>query len=242
MIPAGNFGAAKRGDMQSDDHPVRRSWQRRRLLDRVAERIAGLAGGRAMLVGIDGVDGAGKTVFADELAEVLQSRRMPVVRASVDGFHNPRTVRYRRGRSSPEGFFLDSYDYPAMRELLLEPLRPEGSRQIVRAVYDVATEQPVQADLETVAEDSVLVFDGIFLHRTELRDDWDVSAFLDVGFEVSIPRGAARGYGDPDPAAASNRRYVEGQRLYLARCKPYQHATFVIDNEDLDAPTLVHER
>ena len=228
--------------MRPGDHPQPPRAPRVRVLDRVAKRIAGLAGGRPVLVGIDGVDGAGKTVFADELAEVLQSRRIPVVRASVDGFHNPRAVRYRRGRSSPEGFFLDSYDYPALRELLLDPLQPEGGRQIVRAVYDVATEQPVQAELETVAQDTVLVFDGIFLHRPELRDAWDVSAFLDVGFEVSIPRGAARGYGDPDPAAASNRRYVEGQRLYLARCKPYEHATLVIDNEDLDAPTLMHER
>lgn len=93
-----------------------------------------------------------------------------------------------------------------------------------------------------MADDTVLVFDGIFLHRPELRDDWDVSVFLDVGFEVSIPRGAARGYGDPDPAAASNRRYVEGQRLYLDRCQPERHATFVIDNEHLDAPRVVYER
>jgi len=60
-----------------------------------------------------------------------------------------------------------------------------------------------------------------------------------VPFEVSIPRGAARGYGDPDPAAAANHRYVEGQRLYLAACCPRERATFVVDNTDLDAPSIV---
>jgi len=61
-------------------------------------------------VGIDGVDGAGKTTFADELAAALAPFGRPVIRAGVDGFHHPRAVRYRRGRESPEGFFRDSYD------------------------------------------------------------------------------------------------------------------------------------
>ena len=208
----------------------------------MADRIEELAGHRPVLVGIDGVDGAGQTVFADEIAHTLRPRQVPVMRASVDGFHHPRTVRYRRGRNSPEGFFLDSYDYPTLRERLLDPLRPTGNRQVLRAVCDVATEQPVHAAPETVADGTVLVFHGIFLHRPELRDYWDLSVFLDVNFEVSIPRGLARGYGDPDPAAASNRRYVDGQQLYLARCQPHQHATFVIDNNQLDAPSVLHER
>ena len=60
-------------------------------------------------------------------------------------------------------------------------------------------------------------------------------------FDVSIPRGASRGhgFGDPDPNAESNRRYVEGQKLYLATCAPQSRATVVIDNRDLDAPRRV---
>jgi uridine kinase len=62
--------------------------------------------------------------------------------------------------------------------------------------------------------------------------------FLDVPFEVSIPRGAARGYGHPDPGHPSNQRYVEGQRRYLAECDPRARATMVLDNTDLDRPTI----
>jgi hypothetical protein len=42
---------------------------------------------------------------------------------------------------------------------------------------------------------SVLVLDSPFLHRPELRDIWDFSIFLDAPFDVTIPRGAARGPG-----------------------------------------------
>lgn len=71
---------------------------RRGLLDRLA---TGIANAGAVRIGIDGVDGAGKTIFADELAEVLRAAGQKVVRVSIDGFHNPREVRYVRGRSFP---------------------------------------------------------------------------------------------------------------------------------------------
>jgi hypothetical protein len=39
----------------------------------------------------------------------------------------PLEVRYRRGRASPEGFYLDSCDYTALRRYLFDPLEPRGS-------------------------------------------------------------------------------------------------------------------
>lgn len=216
--------------------------QGRAVLEEITRRVRQRANGtEPLLVGIDGVDGAGKTVFADELAGILRTE-VTVVRASVDGFHQPAAVRHRRGRGSPEGFFLDSYDYVSLRRLLLEPLRAEAPHEIVRAIYDVDREQPVEGSVEAVPADAILVFDGIFLHRDELREYWDLSVFLDVPFEISIPRGATRGYGDPDPAAPSNHRYVDGQRLYLDRCQPEQHATIVVDNRNLAAPEITGKR
>jgi uridine kinase len=91
---------------------------------------------------------------------------------------------------------------------------------------------------------SVLVFDGIFLHRPELRDIWDLSIFLDAPFEVTIPRGAGRGaaWGSPDIHAPVNWRYIEGQRQYLSENKPQTLATFVIDYSNLANPMIVVRR
>jgi uridine kinase len=209
------------------------------LLAIVAEAILGLPRERVVRVAVDGVDGAGKTTFADELGRVLEANGRPTIRASVDGFHNPRSVRYRLGRASPEGFFVDSYDYATLRAVLLDPLGPGGSGRYRVAAFDHRTDRPVLAPLEQAAPGAILVLDGIFLHRPELRACWDYSIFLEVGFDVSIPRGAARGEGSPDPDAPENRRYVEGQRLYLRTCEPRRHTTVIIDNEDLAAPFVV---
>ncbi|CAN5588365.1 hypothetical protein BH24DEI1_BH24DEI1_17770 [soil metagenome] len=212
---------------------------RQEILRTVADAVLALPTAHVLRVGIDGVDGAGKTVFADELARVLQGPDRTVIRASVDAFHHPKAVRYRLGRSSPEGFYRDSYDYAKLKEVLLEPLSPSGSGRYCTAAFDHVADAPVEAPEEQSVSGSILVFDGIFLHRAELREYWDYSVFLEVGFGVSIPRGAQRGVGSPDPKALENRRYVEGQKLYLRECDPKRYATTVIDNSDLAAPFIV---
>ncbi len=212
--------------------------ERSRLLHRIAADIAALPSDRVRLTAVDGVDGAGKTHFADELAAALARAGTLVIRASVDGFHHPPAVRHRRGRASPEGFYRDSYDYGRLTRLLLDPLR-NGAGEYVRRVYDVHAERPIPVVVKQAPRAAVLVFDGIFAHRDELAGYWDYSVYLHVPFEVSIPRGAQRGYGDPDPGAPSNARYVDGQWLYLAECDPISRATVVIDNTVLDRPAVL---
>ena len=198
--------------------------------------------GRAV-VAIDGVDGAGKTVLGRELCALVAPHR-EVHRASADGFHRPRAQRYARGRTA-EACYRDSFDHAAMRDRLVLPFR-EGLAWM-RAVYDVEWEEPVDVAPEPPpGPDGVLLVDGVFLHRPELADLWDESVWVDVPFDVSVPRGNAR-FGpvhaaSADPASEENARYVGGQRLYSAEVEPATRATWVLDNADLAAPVLTSPR
>lgn len=214
---------------------------RRAVLEGVAARVPDLAPD-GVRVGIDGVDGAGKTVFADHLAAVLSAAGRPVVRVSADDFHHPRAVRHRRGRDSPEGFWLDSYDYPALRRRVLEPFGPGGSRRYQLACHDLVTDQQRDPPVESAPPGAVLVVDGLFLHRDELADAWDLSVFLRAPFAVSVARMAARDGTHPDPAHSSVARYVEGQQLYFDVCQPWERADLVVGATDLDAPSLLGSR
>jgi uridine kinase len=210
---------------------------RRAVLDRVARAVLALPPTGIVRIGIDGVDGAGKSTLADELRDRLASSGRPVIRASVDGFHHPRPVRYRRGRYSPEGFYRDSYDYAALHRLLLDPLGPGGSGRFRRAIFDVDADAAVDAPEECAAPGSILILDGIFLHRPELRGVWDLSVFLRVEWTQNHRlRGAP---GAVDLEAPVTRRYLDGQRLYFRECAPCECASIVVDNHDLDAPFVV---
>ncbi|GAA2476164.1 uridine kinase [Terrabacter carboxydivorans] len=219
--------------------PPVRSTERYAVLRDLAERILALRPGERVAVAVDGVDGAGKTVLADELAEVIGALAgdREVLRVSVDGFHRPRAERVARGRG-PESFYEDSYDYAAFRHVVIEPFR--RGEPVTPAVNDVDADRPVRPDPVPVGPDTVLLVDGIFLQRPELADVWDAAVWVEVPFSVSVPRGNARfGDGhDGDPEAAANQRYVGGQRLYLAAVEPRSRATWVLDNTDLDRPVL----
>lgn len=96
--------------------------------------------------------------------------------------------------------------------------------------FDHGSDTHVQADPVHVSEDAVVVVEGMFLHRDELIGARDLSVFLEVPFEVSVCRMAARDGTSPRHEDPANRRYVEGQRIYLTTCMPRDRATFVIAN------------
>lgn len=189
-------------------------------------------------VAITGVDGAGKTRLADDLVELIADRR-PVIRASIDGFHNPRAVRYGRGRTSPEGFYRDSFNLDLFRATLLEPLAPGGTRHYRTAAFDHRTDSAVDMPEQVANQNAVLLVDGIFLQQPALADVWDLTIFLDVPFTATFARMAVRDGSPADEADPANQRYRKGQQMYLTECDPKATAEVLVDYADFNAPRLV---
>ncbi len=213
---------------------------RRDALRRLAARIAAVALGRPVRVAIDGRTASGKTTLAAELGEAVAALGRPVIRTSIDGFHRPRAERYARGRLSAEGYYHDGRDLAAVRRLLLDPLGPGGDRRYRTLAFDLVRDEPVdQAPMEA-AEDAVLIVDGTFLQRPELRDAWDLVVFVAVDAQVALARGLARDAGPlGDQAEAVYRqRYLPAFDLYEALVDPLASADAVVGNDDFDDPTL----
>jgi uridine kinase len=194
-------------------------------------------------VAFDGVDAAGKTSLADELAAFLPSiTPRPVIRATIDRFHNPREVRYRQGPDSPDGYYEASFNLPALRRCLLDPLGPGGNRMIQTTLFDFRSDTPLQNDVFQAAADAILLFDGIFLMRPELADSWDFTIFVQVRFETVLTRVVAR---DRDLLGEEQaiirryqQRYIPAQRRYLETCRPAERADVVVENDDVQSPVI----
>ena len=216
------------------------------VLNELAALIAAVRRDHPVRVAIDGVDGVGKTTLADELVAPLRKLGKQVIRASVDGFLNPASIRYRRGSLSALGYFLDSFNYGALKLNLLEPLGRNGSREYRTAVFDHRTDSEVVAVYRRAEVDDVLLFDGVFLQRKELQGCWDFVIWLEAGFEVTVSRAIARdlaqaGAGSADPAAVAERyakRYTPGQRMYLDECLPREKADVLVNNQDWSNPEI----
>lgn len=216
---------------------------RQQTIEKLADLIAAVDRPHPLRVGIDGPGAAGKTTLADDLVEPLSRRGRTVLRASLDGFHNPPETRYRRGRHSVEGYYADSFNFDAVRRLLLQPLGPTGDRRFRRAVYDFRTESPVDAPLETAPPGAVLLFEGVFVLREELLDHWDYRLFVAADFDITTERAARRDadhFSSPDAVRAKYQsRYVPGQQMYLDRCQPDRRADAVLDNNNPATPRLL---
>lgn len=173
---------------------------------------------RRVLVGIDGPDAAGKTTLAAALAAALPG---VVHRASVDDFPRPPEERYRRGELSPEGFYRDSTELSQLVEGCLVPFR----------------------DGVAGAGPAVLVVDGVFVLRPELRSFWHLSVYLRVPEEVTLARALVRDLALYDsPADVEHRyraRYLPGQALYRAEADPERAADVLVDNRDPAAPRVL---
>jgi uridine kinase len=189
--------------------------------------------GRA-IVAVDGLDGAGKTVFADALAEQLGVGHRAVFRASIDDFHQSRARRYARGTDSPEGFYRDSYDYPTFKRMLTEPFRTGWIGSFNLRAFDLKRDVPFQPVWSSGPEDAILVVDGIFLNRPELKGIWNYSIWLEVDRKIAAQRVLAR-----DGVSGNAKRYTDGQKLYLKEAKPREAATAIIDNNDYEHPKRI---
>lgn len=211
------------------------SLRRELLSSLVAEYAHHYTKGRTTLA-VDGPDGAGKTGFAEDLALAFERAGFTVFRASVDDFHRPRELRDRAGRYSPEGYYRDAFDYSVLRRVLLEPFRLGGSTGFQLRGFDLERDVPVESAWVTGPADAILIVDGVFLNRVELRGAWNSSIWLDADPAVRLARIVERDGADPDPEAESNRRYSEAQRLYVRDAHPNTTASAIVDNTDPDAP------
>jgi uridine kinase len=220
--------------------------QRTQAILTVKNHILTIMDNHPLRVGLDGVDCAGKTSLADELAASLAAGGGHVIRASIDDFHNPRAVRYRQGRSSPRGYYEDSFDLEAVLNTLLLPLGPGGSRWYRTAVFDHKSDLPLETPKQIAPENCVLLFDGIFLHRPELLPHLDFTIFVMADFTVAIERAFQRDrplFQTVDNVKKMYElRYIPGQELYFAECSPLKKANLLFQNNDLQNPTILSKK
>jgi len=219
---------------------------RHELLEKVTGSILEIRRNHTIRVAIDGVDCAGKTTFADELAGYMKERGVKVIRACIDGFHNPAKTRYSMGKDSGEGYYTKSFNHDAIINKLLKPLGPGGSRRCIKAVYDFRADKPIKPKSEKAGKNSVLLFDGVFLMRPELIGFWDYKIWLDINFDTVLKRAVKRdlyllGSGDK-VRERFLKRYIPGQKIYIEAVDPCSTADIVIKNANPEKPGILYRQ
>ncbi|MBT4222966.1 MAG: hypothetical protein HOD72_00730 [Opitutae bacterium] len=217
-------------------------FDRKRVLGMIAEKVSDLNLSHPVRVGIDGVSASGKTFFADELGDVLRNMGHEVVRVGMDGFHNPRETRHRRGVFSVEGYVEDSFNYSAIRELVLNPLGPLGDLKYHPEIYDHTVEQSIISSPVEVSSSAILILEGVMLFRDEIVDCFDYKILVQASDGVALGRAKKRDlkhFGDIQLLLEKyTKRFMPGQSYYREKCNPDLVADAILLNDDLSKPEL----
>lgn len=217
-----------------------------KLIEEIAGELVAKASrkDKPLRVGIDGMSCAGKTTFADRLGEVIRTRSdYRILRPSVDGFHRPRSERYRQGEYSAKGYYEDTFDYDAIRARLLEPLNGDTFPvRCLQASFDYRVDRPAEEAVE-VPRRTILLFEGVSLFRPELDSWWDERILLKISFETAIIRALKRDQellgSAQNILAKYERRYNPAWEIYERLANPEAKADIVIDNERPDRPRRI---
>jgi uridine kinase len=191
------------------------------------------------VVGITGIDAAGKTRFTQALGTFIAARGCAVETIHLDAFHHPRHIR-RRGPDEIENYYMNTFDLERLQALLLRPIREHHRASTTFMVLDLETDQYTQARRYNVEPGTLVLLEGVFLMRPELASFIDYMVFLHITPEQVIKRAEVRDrprFGAEIIERYKN-KYLPAQMRYLATFPPEEHAGLIVDNTDWADPVI----
>ena len=194
---------------------------------------------RPFVVGINGIDTSGKTMFTEALAEYLTAANRKVQVINLDDFHNPREVRYAADNPAKD-YYHRSFNIQSIIEKLLEPARNKREHSVILKLLDLYTDKFAIDREYSFSPDTIVLFEGVFLFRKELADYINLKVFLEIPFEESKRRASAR-----DPEAVLEKydtKYLPAQAEYLKKYPPDDVADIIIDNTNWEYPRVKSRR
>ncbi|MHB8384256.1 MAG: uridine kinase family protein [Candidatus Binataceae bacterium] len=159
-----------------------------------------------VFVAIDGCGGAGKSTLARGVSNSLAN--VSIVRA--DDFFHPLS-QHLPGTPPPAKAYELYFSWERMRDEALAPLRQGKSARYQR--HDWTTD--ALGEWVTIEPNPIVIVEGVYSSRPELRDLLDAIIFIDAPREVRRHRMLARDHHDGDwmtPWMAAEDWYVEHLR------------------------------
>ncbi|MCB9034692.1 MAG: hypothetical protein H6553_12700 [Chitinophagales bacterium] len=186
---------------------------------------------------INGIEGTGKTVFAQKLTAYLNHKNANVIHISIDGFHHTKAIRYQQGNDSALGYYEDAYNEQAFVDLVLKNSQKEKAT-IVTAIHNLDTDESIDVQPIAISNNTILITDGAYLLKPIYQPHWDLIIYLKTDFETALNRGIQRDaplLGGIDKAIEKyNNRYHKASAMYIDLNQPEQLAHIIIDNTNFN--------
>ena len=220
--------------------------------------------GAISLLAVDGVDGSGKSVFAEHLVAALGAAGVATALLRVDDFRQA-VDWLRDGRSEADAYHDDYYDLTALDQVARTLMT--GAPQATIPIFDANLERrtgaravqmargvarregegddgpgPDSASSEGVDGVRAIVVEGVFALRVaEVRARASL-IYLKVSFGEArrriLARDTTRGRSRENVLHRIDERYFPAQERYMRDHDPAGRAAVLIDHERLGQPAI----
>jgi len=195
---------------------------------------------RPLIVGINGVDGVGKTHFTQEVAFSLISHGLPVSILHMDSFTNPFDVRHS-GPTKADNYYNRTFDFNSVKNML--KLIRQGLLFNKDFVHPDPNDdsRPVKHSYDIRSKNCVLLVEGVYIFRPEMVEYFDYKIYLGMPLDSMLDRGAVRDverFGDASTSKYED-KYIPAQRMYITEANPARAADYVIDFTDWKIPRII---
>ncbi len=197
------------------------------MLEKIKEK---LTDGKTVIVGIDGLGGAGKSSISEEIYEQLSNDNIHIEVLHIDDFIHPKNIRYNDNYAEWECYYNLQWRYDYLLENVINPIKKNGKFTGLIELYDKDEDRYEKKSVD-IKEGSVVLIEGIFLQREELSQIFDYMIYIDVPESERLKRVLKRdGYiGTVDDIKEKyENRYFPAERHYVNMYSPSKLADYVV--------------
>jgi phosphoglycolate phosphatase len=207
---------------------------------RIEKDLSTIESGSAKIVGVNGVDCSGKTIFASSLEQYLLKRGHKTQLIRLDDFHNPKEIR-SRGDNEIDAYINNAFNLDLLADELLAPTKRGETIDHNLTLLDLDSDNFTNNKSYRIDPETIVIVEGVLLYRPPLDAHFDYRSFLDVTFAEVLRRAEARDvplYG-PEFLDRYRTKYIPIQKRYLAEHTPLKKCDLVVDNNDFRRPRVL---
>ena len=179
---------------------------------------------RPLIVAIDGLGGAGKTTLVKNIENELKNKCTVSV-IHIDDHIVESNKRYNTGSDEWYEYYYLQWDIEIIRDDLLRKIH-NNYTELNLPFYDKFYDRTVLKNI-TIASDSIVLIEGVFLLREEWGTFYDYTIFVDCPREIRYERVLNRDSYIGDYRARLSKykkRYWPGEEYYLKTENPIKKA------------------
>jgi len=187
----------------------------------------------SLLAAISGIDGSGKSTMARQVVERLKSQGLIVALIGLDAWHHLPEKRFNQDAPA-QHFYNYAFRFDELFELLINPLRHNRSTHLTVELTRLPENDLYlhSYDLDKV---DVIVLEGIFLFKKELRENYDLAFWVECSFETALRRALLRnqeGLSEAEIIRDYQTIYFPAQKIHLTRDNPKSHVDGIVENDE----------